>query len=735
MNMYLFAIAPLLLTAARPGDLGGTQVISPVEVSNAGFEEGNEGWEWPANAAVVSDVARSGQWSARLTVQDPLEEPVYITRQIPVVGGAYYQARCWVRTAGVVEKPGRMESVGAGLIVEWADRNGRWFASGVYATGLYGDQDWTLREAPPLRAPEEAGFAVIFLALRGAGTAWFDDFELVRVRYLLTLEAPPSGQAIRDNTPTLRWRDDPEVQQFIVEVSPDPTFPAAAAMRWEVQQPSVTLEEPLAPGRWYWRVTAPGYDSSEVWSFEQTAALDQDTTAPAIRAAPTRVTRDDEPIRIRIREAGPAGPLPTVQAWLRGQAVSLQMEPVSEWEIEALLSPRWQLGLNWLTITATDGAGNSESQTIPVVCRPAPARPITISPDGAYLEACQRIFPLGIYQVSPAAMPIVKQAGFDVVHTYQFEGSADDEAARAYLDAAAAAGLRVFLGFDRGLSSHQGLVQGHSEHLIQRVAALCDHPGLFCWYLFDEPEVPQQYIAPRTLNGYADLIRRLDPYHAVVVTTWGPRMALYRPSFDTHWTQAYTTPAGVVAQIEEHRKLLGPETPITLLVHCFDGKQTEGFRKGQPMDPRNFQPDADWLRAAAYAGLTQRVNGLWWWWYADQADDWLTVADVPEAWQALSRWIREIQELEPVLVHPVPPETGSLEMAGGKVYWWRQTVDQETTLIAVNTTEQAFRATIPAVGEGPAIVLFEDRQVARRAGALMDDFPRYGVHVYRFHEP
>lgn len=727
--MNPFPMLACLLAAGWFGAVGEAPQTSPVEVWNAGFEAGTEGWDLPANAAVVSDTAHSGERSARLTVQDPLTEPVYITRQIPVVGGAHYRARCWVKTAGVVEKPGRMESVGAGLIVEWADQEGRWFASGVYATGLYGDQNWTLREAQPLRAPEEAGFAVIFLALRGAGTAWFDDFELVRVHHALTLQAPPSGQPLPDNTPTLQWQDDPEVMKFVVEVSPDPAFPAEATRRLEVGQPTVTLEEPLAPGRWYWRVTAPGYDPSEAWTFEQTAALDQDTTAPAIQAWPTRVTRADEPVRFRIREAEPGL---TVQARLGDQALPVRMEALSEGEVEAILEPRWETGLNWVTITAADRAGNSESRTVPVVCRPAPARPITLSPDGFYLDAGQRIFPLGIYQVSPAAMPTVKQAGFEVVHTYQFESSADDEAARAYLDAAAAAGLRVFLGFDRGLSSGRGLVQGHSEHLLQRVAALCDHPGLFCWYLFDEPEVPQQYIAPRTLNGYAELIRRLDPYHVVVVTTWGPRMALYRPSFDTHWTQAYTTPAGVVAQIEEHRQLLGPETPITLLVHCFDGVQTEGFRKGQPMDPTRFQPDAAWLRAAAYAGITQRVNGLWWWWYADQAEDWLTVADVPEVWQALSRWVQELRELEPWLVHPTAAETGRLEVPGGQLYWWRKAMDGEVTLIAVNTTEREVRATIAAPGEGPAAVLFEGRQVRRQAGTLTDGFPRYGVHVYRW---
>ena len=51
----------------------------------------------------------------------------------------------------------------------------------------------------------------------------------------------------------------------------------------------------------------------------------------------------------------------------------------------------------------------------------------------------------------------------------------------------------------------------------------------------------------------ADLIRALDPYHPVVMTTWNKSMINYRRTWDTHWTQAYGDPAGVVRQIDEHR--------------------------------------------------------------------------------------------------------------------------------------------------------------------------------------
>ena len=725
-------ILPLLLAVSVSAAQAQNEIVQPVPIANPGFEAGAEGWKLPANAAIVSDQAFSGKHSARLMVQDPVTDAVYITRQVPVVSGSRYVARCQVKTAGVMKKPGRMESVGAGLIVEWADRNGNWFAAGSYATGLYGDHDWTRCEAKDLRAPEQAGYAILFLALRGAGTAWFDDVALDQVQHILIPQAPQPGQSLHSNRPLLQWRDDPQAMRYTVELSRDPAFPAAATTAFETGQDSFRPPEPIPPGRWCWRVSAPGYAPTAPCSFEQTAPETADTTPPEMDLQPVRVVRKDQPARVSIHLNSAGKGLPAVHARLGDSPITVTLEPGEQGVVNALLSARWQPGLNRVTLTAADAAGNADTQELLVLFRPIPSHPISIAPDGAYLDSGQRIFPLGIYQVSPAAMPVVKKAGIQVVHSYEFESSQNDVAARAYLDAAAAAGLRVFIGFDRGVHSPDGLVRSGKRHVTERVAALCDNPGLFCWYLYDEPEIANQYVSPRGLIAYADLVRRLDPYHPVVVTTWGPRMALYRPSFDTHWTQAYTTPAGVVKQIAEHRSLLGPATPITLLLHCFDREQGDALKAGKPVDPERFEPDGAWMRAAAFAGITQRVNGLWWWWYADGVKGWVTVSSVPEAWQALTQVLAQIHELEPVLVDPAKPETGSLIAGGGQIDWWSKKIGRETTLIAVNTTEKTVQGSIPATGDGPAAVLFENRQVQRQAGKITDQFERYAVHVYEF---
>ncbi|MCC7491757.1 MAG: hypothetical protein IT204_05395 [Fimbriimonadaceae bacterium] len=714
--------------ARRPRLEQRSRWVDRVDLPNASFETGAAPWAVPGNGAVEAG-GRTGGQAARLTVGDPTKETVYITRQVPVVGGSYYQARGWVKTSGLRPAAGRMSSVGAGLIVEWADRQGKWLAAGDYACELWGDQPWTLRETGLLRAPEEAGFAVIFLAVRAVGTAWFDDLELDQVHRALKLTAPLPALQLADNTPLLTWREDPQALDYQVTLSRDPGFAAPATQRFSSTEAQLAVPRPLAPGTWYWKVAAPGYDDSAVWTIQQTAAVTVDTTAPQILLQPTRLTRTDEPLRLAVQDD--QSDLAAITATANGQTLEVRGLAAGRAARPTLVF-NWPLGLSTLQVTARDVTGNESRVEVPVLCRPVPARPTSIDAAGRYLEDGQAIFPRGIYQVSPAAMPTVKAAGFDVVHVYTWESSQDDTAARVYLDAAQAAGLRVFLGFDRGGSSGNGMVQGNQAHLAARVAALCDHPALFCWYLFDEPEVVHQYIAPRTLNAYAELVRQLDPYHVVVMTTWGPRMALYRRSFDTHWTQSYSPPAGVVNTLGEHRRLLGEGTPLTLLVHCYDQAQKAAAGRGSSFDPAAFQPDPAWLRAAAFAGITQRINGLWWWWYADGTNDWLTVADVPAAWAALTAVGRDVDSLEPVLAADTPVETGTLEAAGAKVVWWRRTVGGQTTLIAVNLAEAPATVAVPAPGDGPTTGLCGTTAVPRRGGQVTLALPRYGVAVLRW---
>ncbi|MBR6471179.1 MAG: hypothetical protein IKS83_05240 [Victivallales bacterium] len=671
-----------------------------VEFSNADFEQGRTGWELPRNGTLEQVDERHGL-SAKLVVGDPKTDAVYITRQLPVEPGKCYFAQGEIKTEGVVVAEGRMPSVGACLIVEWADRDRKWLTSGVYSKEVWGSGDWTKVVCDDLRAPTEAGYATIFLALRGKGIAWFDNVEFYALDEFADKTAPADGAVLATNVPRFEWLSPDGIDTCEVLLSQNADFPAAETITYTVEvEDRLQLREPLQPGVWHWRVNVFGNPDPTPYRFTIDVPSDARCLPPQILADHSRLLDPSDRYTFSIE----------CEDDVQEVTVSDLDTPTTQFEMTELPSDgKWQIlphsgwkdGLNAICITATASNGAVEAKEVWIVCAPKPEKVVVIDQAGRFTENGERIFPLGIYQVAPEEMPEVKAAGFEVVHSYAFEGNQDDLAAKKYLDAAAAAGLRVFIGFDRGNYSKNGIVQGNFELLARRVGALASHPGLFCWYLFDEPEVPAYYVPPKQLTAFAELLRQLDPYHPVVMTTWGDNMNAYRKTWDTHWTQCYAKPAEIVATIADHRRKLLYDSPITLLIHCYDKTQSRLKKNHEPVNWDAFEPDYDWMRAAALAGITQEVNGLWWWWYAKSVPDWMTAAQNPRTWNDLCRVVEEVRALRPVLNAEGAVQTGTVEAGDAKVEWWMKTVAGKHTIIIVNTSESEVEATIAPQGVAP----------------------------------
>ena len=687
-----------------------------VEISNNGFEDGFGGWDKQANTVIDETVSHSGKASAKITVNDPMTDNVYITRHVPVIGGANYTAECFVKTLDVIDAQGRMPSVGAGLIVEWADKNHKWIAAGVYDCDKYGTKDWTKCFCQNLRAPDDAGYAAVFLALRGKGTAWFDDFAMTLVERSVDKLAPELGAVLDTNAPHFSWFNLIGATNYTLELSQSEDFAEGTVRSYTLEaETAFQIPDALPPGTWHWRVNAPGCPDIQPWTVKLTAAIDRDCLPPVIHNQAQRILDANTPLVIEMSEN--SGNQPTVTAVSKGNAaIAVTNLPPKDGKFFASLLPEggWKRGFSSIAVTAMDNSGNKATKDIWLICAPIPENAVVIDKDGCYSQNGHRIFPFGIYEVVKPDMLEVRQAGFDVIHTYRWEGDQDDVECRKYLDDCWAADhLRAFIGFDRGNGSGNGIVQGNLRHVAERVGALADHPALFCWYLFDEPEVPGQYVAPKLLTEFAELVRQLDPYHPVVMTTWGSGMNRYRRTWDTHWTQAYQKPDGVVRQIAEHRRFLNNDSPITLLIHSYDKEQSTALRSHriEKFDPNNFKPDYDWMRAAAFVGIAKDVNGLWWWWFARRAgNSYLAVGSVDVGWKNLQKVVAEIASYRPVLNAVAPTKSGTVTVDKANIEWWSKTVDGKTTFIAINTSEDPVTATIP-LPDGPAELSFKRYEV------------------------
>ncbi len=709
----------------------------PLPLANGGFEDNLSGTPWymPTTAAITQDGASEGANCAKIEVGNKEERGIYITRQVPVQPGRCYVASAMVRSRDVARaKVLGMISTGAVLIVEWADGEGKWLAPGAYARGQFGTSGWRRQRIAPIIAPERAARAILYLGLRGTGTAWFDDVTFSACRRTPALLGPIDGARIQHNRPRFTWRRHPAARRYRVQIATAPDF--AAVRRTTIEGTSFRPRVPLAPGTWYWRVGIDEEEPGETWTFRQTAPAELDMVGPDLVLEPFSVRAPRTPLNI---VAGDESGLDPTSAVLlldhRPVAVEATVSPEG-----AILVPRraWPRGAHAVTVRLADRAGNTSEAETWLVNTPPPPQPIVWTRDRGVRVGNRHEFPLGIYQVTEEDMQRVKEAGFDLIHLYTWEGSQDDAAARQYLDAARRAGLRVFMGFDRGRSSGRGLIQGDLGHMARRVAALRDHPALYAWYLFDEPDLDHQYISPKNMKRLYDALKTYDPDHPVIVTFAKTNsVAEYGLCFDVHWTQVYGGTKYVFGRLGTHREVLR-EHPLMAIVHSYDRDRKPAMKTGRDPADEPFQPDGRTLRANALMALVLGSSGLVWWWFGNHGRTSVTTADIPDMWRVHGQLVAEIRGLRPALA--APGEEVGVEVAcspeSARAAARVKTLSRGGgVLIAVNPSGEAcevvFRSAALA-GLSSVAVPGENRTLPVRDGVLRDSFEPLGARVYRW---
>lgn len=675
-----------------------------IGIANPGFENGREMWQFDrGNACVVTDVARSGLRSARIEVKDALVDALYVKRQIPIEGGGCYLAECYVKTENVRKANCRQGSVGAGMIVEWLDRNRKWIGTGQYACGLWGTEDWRKVTCDTLRAPPQAGYAIVFLALRGAGRAWFDDVSFSRLAMSVEKLSPAPDSVLDCNTPRFTWKEIHGARSYSVVFSRTADFSDGVKTYPTDGLMSFRLTDPLAPGTWYWKVTAPGREDIKPWKFVQTAPVDRDCLPPEVLSPGARVLSSDGSFDVVVRDDTFRGVKLTFEGSVAVEG-SEAGKGLRRYTFHPPAGGGWAKGLTTADILTEDAAGNKAACVFRLLNAKRPDNHVQLDGEGFYTVGGKRFFPLSIYEVKPKFMAEVRKAGFDNVHLYSWEGSKNDEACRSYLDKCwQADGLRAFIGFDRGRWSGSGLIQGNYDHVAKRVGALADHPGLFCWYLYDEPELMEQFISPAKLRSFRELIKALDPYHPVVLSTWNNAMIGirdYRPAWDVHWTQAYGMPDDMLKIIERQRVHLVEPCPINVILNCNDGVLQEIRKSGGNPDPDAFARDYAKFRASAVLAIVTGSNGLSWWWYAKDRMDSFPASQSPKGWRDFVKTISELRELRPLVLAENKPVTGETAVGKIRILWWSKKYQGKTWLIAINTSKEPVEAELDVPGFG-----------------------------------
>jgi hypothetical protein len=178
---------------------------------------------------------------------------------------------------------------------------------------------------------------------------------------------------------------------------------------------------------------------------------------------------------------------------------------------------------------------------------------------------------------------------------------------------------------------------------------------------------------------------------------------------------------------------------LAAILHCYDRAQTGLADSGAQFDPDKFQPDARVLRANAFMAVAKESSGLLWWWWGQGSPRYMTVAQVPWAWDALKQVVADIKSLEPILVADGTDHTWiETPEAGIEVHFREKRTADTTLIIAVNRDDKPCRITyrprsLPA--DCRPAVLFEDRQITVSDGEITVEFAGLAVHVYQFPAP
>lgn len=379
--------------------------------------------------------------------------------------------------------------------------------------------------------------------------------RLVSTELTAVLRHPVDGAEVADNTPDFAWyTEDP--LGVTLEVSRDSSFPEGATIRRRRADavPFATLDAPLPPGIWHWRVTTGSGYTTDAWTFRQTASAAADCEPPELRCAPGRMATATQSYRFTV-----GSDAVRVAAKFGGELLAVRRRGASA----AVLPPKggWPVGVSRLLLAAADAKGNVGRAATWVACAPGMPR-VVWGGDGERVDVGGSPFDLvAIYGVDREGdIDRVAALGFNCVQSYARDGGMPDDKSERFLDALEARGMKTFVSVNRS-----DVRRGAYSRIAEKLGRYLPRRCVIAWYLSDEPETHDfRPVSPTVFRRYCDFVRALDPERPGIVSHNIISCAAQRYSgcADVHFSQAYKkTLADVKATFESHRRWFGERQP------------------------------------------------------------------------------------------------------------------------------------------------------------------------------
>jgi hypothetical protein len=345
----------------------------------------------------------------------------------------------------------------------------------------------------------------------------------------------------------------------------------------------------------------------------------------------------------------------------------------------------------------------------------------------------QPVLPFGWFSMPPEAMADTGHA-YTLIQSYSGYWQSVAEL-RRFLDRTVAAGTAVTLypypypEFVNPASAWAKPLSDREEaDLRQRVRALKDHPGLFAWYMADEPELLPAL--PERCRRIHEIVRDEDPYHpCIMLNDTEPGIFQYREGGDVLMPDPYPLflQGGLAAQpLEKVGRFL------RAAMQAGNGRRAawvtpQGFNYGDYGQENNRAPRLLELRNQLYQAAVYGARGFLWYTYEQ-------VGNYPDLDIGM-RWLsREAADLRPYLLAPFEDAAIEVQAAHPEhLHAALRRAGPHLLLMAVSTDtiDQNAVLRVPGLQDTELLyVVSESRTVPVQEGAVRDRFGVYQTHLY-----
>ncbi len=346
-------------------------------------------------------------------------------------------------------------------------------------------------------------------------------------------------------------------------------------------------------------------------------------------------------------------------------------------------------------------------------------------------------FAIGIYSTGVSDFPLLAEAGFNLVHTYGWEGKAGHEWGQEWLDAVQAHGLKALISFYR-----PDIKQSQFAESEKRIAMYHTHPALLAWHTMDEPgweketDHGEQY-----MPAIYQVIKRDDADHPVTaVICHFADAARFANSMDILQADYYPIPplpainfsgtgfAGIARYAELWREATGGQKPYWFVCQAFDYARMRQD-KDIPPEWQRF-PTLQELRTMTYTAVAAGARGVLYWSLSRLRSEGREGGPTADEYFARLRTVtKELQTLLPVLTAQTPEtlvqqdRTVSLVKSDG----------QDVYVIIANMERRPTHTTlaVPGVTDAKAGPMFGEGSAPVTAGQLTLDLDSLESRVYR----